>query len=65
MMDEMTPESFGYNKIHPDKIGSSRAERRIEIATLEAQLLALVQERDDLQSKLTALGYAVPVSKGN
>lgn len=61
LMDDMPPEAFGYDQIHPDKVGSSRAQRYIEIQTLERELAELTLKRDELALKLTALGYSVSV----
>lgn len=59
LMEGMQPGEFGYNMIHPDKIGSDRATRRAAIASLNEQLGVLQQRRDDLKSKLAALGHHV------
>lgn len=64
LMDDMPPEAFGYGKIHPDKIGSSRAQRHIEIEELEKEMSVLTSKRDELSSKLTTLGYSVSAGKG-
>lgn len=64
LMDDMPPEAFGYGKIDPSKIGSSRAQRHIEIQELEKEMSALTSKRDELSSKLTALGYSVSAGKG-
>ena len=59
LMEEMPLEDFGYNKIHPDKIGSNRATRRKEIEALSAKLDALKARRNDLGEKLTTLGVSL------
>jgi hypothetical protein len=64
VMDEMTPEEFGYGKIHPSKIGTPRAERRAMIESLQSRLEALRAKRGELAGKLGALGHPVaPIIK--
>ncbi|MBC3872407.1 hypothetical protein [Undibacterium flavidum] len=64
LMDDMPPEAFGYGQIHPDKIGSCRAQRQIEIQGLEKEISELTLKRDELSLKLTALGYSVSAESG-
>lgn len=61
LMDGMTPAEFGYSAIHPDKIGSTRFERRAAIATLESRLGELKNRKAEIEEKLMAIGSPVPV----
>jgi hypothetical protein len=58
LMADMSPEDFGYNNIHSDKIGSDRATRRKEIEALSAKLDDLKARRSDLSEKLATLGVS-------
>lgn len=58
IMAGMAPEQFGYDQIHPDKIGSDRAARRKAIDALTTELNELEAKRLDLRSKLLTLGVA-------
>lgn len=58
LLDAMSPADFGYNNIHPDKIGSDRVTRRAEIAALNTTLSNLTTSRNDHGHKLRALGLA-------
>lgn len=58
LMATMSPAQFGYDQIHPDKIGSDRETRRAEIAALNTSLSELTASRDDLALKLKSLGIA-------
>lgn len=60
MMDRMSPAEFGYDKIHPNKIGSTRAERRRAIDDLEKQLSDLRDRKSEIEQKLRALGTTIP-----
>lgn len=59
LMDSMSPAEFGYDKIHPDKIGSTRFERRLTITSLEERLDELQTRKADLEQKLHAIGSPV------
>jgi hypothetical protein len=59
LMDRMTPEDFGYDKIHPDKVGSSRRERRVSIAALADRIAQLKAHKGDLAIRLAQLGAPV------
>ena len=61
IMDQMEPAEFGYDKIHPDKIGSPRIERRAAIALLQERLGELRSLKADLAGKLAKLGFPVPL----
>lgn len=61
IMDQMRPDEFGYDMVHPDKIGSPRIERRAAIATHEENLSTLRSRKAELADKLTKLGFAVPL----
>lgn len=58
LMEEMSPSDFGYDGIHPDKIGSDRATRRKEIEALRAKLDELKARQNDLGQKLVTLGVS-------
>lgn len=60
IMEQMGPEEFGYDRIQPDKIGSTRRERRAAIAALQERLGKLHSRKEDLAGKLAALGFPVP-----
>lgn len=62
LMDRMTPEDFGYDKIHPDKVGSGRRERRVSIAALTDRIAQLKAQQGELAMKLAQLG--TPVALG-
>ena len=56
---------FGYDKIHPDKIGSTRAERQTSIDNANRRLSELAKSKEDIEKRLSALGVVIPVySKG-
>lgn len=59
LMESMTPEDFGYNKIPPNRIGSPRHERRAEIAKAEASISELVEKKKHLEGALKSIGVAV------
>lgn len=59
VMESMTPDDFGYNTIHPDKIGTDRATRRAAIEGLTARLKTLQERKADIADKLRRLGCAV------
>ncbi len=59
LMEGMSPSEFGYDNIHPDKIGSDRVTRRITINGLAAQLSTFRAQKEDLKGKLSALGVVV------
>lgn len=56
LMENMSPEQFGYHTIHPDKIGSDRQTRRKEIEEINIKLQELRACRSDLRGKLFQLG---------
>jgi hypothetical protein len=60
IMEKMGPAEFGYDRIHPDKIGSTRRERRAAIAALKERLGNLHSRKSDLAGKLAELGFSVP-----
>lgn len=60
VMEQMRPAEFGYDMIHPDKIGSPRVERRAAIAALEENLATLRSRKAELAGKLAKLGFPVP-----
>lgn len=59
LMERMTPGEFGYDAIHPDKVGSDRATRRATIEGLKQKLEGLKDRRDDLKGKLLSLGHSL------
>lgn len=59
VMESMTAADFGYNTIHPDKIGTDRATRRKAIEAHSARLKELQERRADIADKLRRLGCAV------
>lgn len=63
IMDRMGPEEFGYDKIHPNKVGSPRRERRATIAAVQDRLAGLNQRKMDLAAKLSVLGAPVTISR--
>lgn len=65
IMDKMTPEEFGYNTIHPDKIGSPRAERREAIDALNKRIDELQRRKSEIEAKLHSIGSPIaPQWKG-
>lgn len=66
VMESMDPAEFGYDQIHPDKVGTPRAERLAALAALETELQELQERKQDLRSKLAAIGFApTPTYKGS
>lgn len=61
LMDRMSPEDFGYDKIHPDKVGSGRRERRVSIAALTDRIAMLKVHKGDLAIRLAQLGAPVGI----
>ena len=59
IMADMTPAEFGYNAIHPSKIGSARSERRAFIADFDHRLGDLLMKKAELEEKLCAIGSPV------
>lgn len=59
VMEEMTPDEFGYGKIRPNEIGTPRAERRALIDSLRGRHADLKAKRDGIAAKLAALGYSI------
>jgi hypothetical protein len=59
ILDVMSPSEFGYNRISPDQIGSDRATRETELATLTATLAAQEAHREEVVAKLAELGVRV------
>lgn len=59
LMDRMTPEDFGYGRIHPDNVGSGRRERRVSIAALTDRIAQLKERKRELAMKLAQLGTPV------
>lgn len=65
VMTDMAPAEFGYNTIHPNKIGSPRCERRVFIAELDHRLSDLLVKKAELEEKLCAIGSPVqPEQRG-
>lgn len=65
VMADMAPAEFGYNAIHPNKIGSPRCERRAFIAELDHRLSDLLVKKAELEEKLCAIGSPVqPEQRG-
>lgn len=60
VMDGMTPEEFGYDKIKSNEVGSPRHERVAAISALEERLLELRSRKSDLEGKILTLGFAIP-----
>lgn len=56
LMEDMSPEEFGYRGIPADQIGSDRVTRHTEIDALSNKLEELKVRRSDLGEKLAALG---------
>lgn len=59
VLDNITPEEFGYNTVHPDKIGPTRAEMFRQLDQWQQQLDALKARRADIRSQLAQLGVNV------
>lgn len=60
IMDGMTPEEFGYDKLNSNEIGCGLQERRSLIPALEERLADLISRRDEVSRKLVSLGYQFP-----
>lgn len=63
VMQTMTEADFGYRTIHPDKVGTDRATRRAEIASIKAQLEEKYTAKKLLETKLAQLGISVSSMK--
>lgn len=61
VMEDMTPDEFGYDRIDQNKIGTPRAERRQRLEALRAQLALLIEKKASLAKKLRELGFSVPI----
>lgn len=59
VMDTMTDADFGYDKLHPAKIGTDRATRRAAIQAKQDQLAALQTKKTTLADNLRQLGIIV------
>lgn len=59
IMDDMTPEEFGYGTIRANEIGSGIADRRKAIEATAAYLTELKARRNDIAAKLRVLGYTI------
>jgi hypothetical protein len=56
VMERMSDAEFGYDKLHPDKIGTDRATRKNVIAEMRDRLAALHMRKRDLSKMLGDLG---------
>ena len=56
VLDTLEPSDFGYDKIHPSKVGTDRATRQAAIAAKEKELAELNGRRNDIADQLRLLG---------
>jgi len=59
VLETITPKDFGYDTIHPDKVGPTRAEMRRQLAEWESQRDKLKARQDEIRSQLGKLGVSV------
>jgi hypothetical protein len=63
ILDEISPEEFGYGNVKDSEIGCGLQERRALVLSLQNQLTDLEARREDIVRKLVALGYFIANEK--